>query len=112
MNAKTMLISKHLKYVVNIARQYIYFGFDILDLIEEGNIALMAAVDKFDTNYIERRKKFNKMSILNSDEMNFVNEVIDLIYLGLQEREYNEENLLKKVREMRKYNEKSRFMVL
>ena len=67
---------------------------------------------KFDTNYIERRKKFNKMSILNSDEMNFVNEVIDLIYLGLQEREYNEENLLKKVREMRKYNEKSRFMVL
>ena len=67
---------------------------------------------KFDTNYIERRKKFNKMSILNSDEMNFVNEVIDLIYLGLQEREYNEENLLKKVREMRKYNEKSRLMVL
>ena len=51
MNAKNMLIYKHLKYVANIAKQYIYFGFDILDLIEEGNIALMAAVDKFDTNY-------------------------------------------------------------
>ena len=78
----------------------------------EQNILELIKKYKFDTNYIERRKKFNKMSILNSDEMNFVNEVIDLIYLGLQEREYNEENLLKKVREMRKYNEKSRFMVL
>ena len=39
-------------------------------------------------------------------------EIINLVYLGLKERGFNEEKLLKKINEMRENNEKSRVMVL
>ena len=50
MEAREQLIHAHLRMVVNIARQYLRPGVEMLDLIQEGNIGLMEAVDKFDPN--------------------------------------------------------------
>ena len=55
----------------------------------------------FESNYIDRRKRLNRSSSVNKKEINFIYEVIDLIYLGLKKRGYNEEKLLKKINEMR-----------
>jgi RNA polymerase primary sigma factor len=48
MEARNQLIQAHLRMVVNIARQYLIPGIEILDLIQEGNIGLIKAVDMFD----------------------------------------------------------------
>jgi RNA polymerase nonessential primary-like sigma factor len=48
LSAKTRMIESNLRLVVKIARRYLRCGMPILDLIEEGNIGLMRAVDKFD----------------------------------------------------------------
>ncbi len=46
--AKNALIKHNLRLVVNIAKHYIGKGLSLLDLIQEGNIGLMKAIDKFD----------------------------------------------------------------
>jgi RNA polymerase nonessential primary-like sigma factor len=46
--ARKIMIESNLRLVVKIARRYIRSGMAILDLIEEGNIGLMRAVQKFD----------------------------------------------------------------
>lgn len=45
--AREMIIKANLKLVVKIAKRYDYLGVPIIDLIEEGNIGLMKAVEKF-----------------------------------------------------------------
>ena len=46
--AKNTLINANLRLVVNIAKHYVGRGMLFLDLIQEGNLGLMKAVDKFD----------------------------------------------------------------
>lgn len=48
--AREQLIQTHLRMVVHIARQYQRPGVEMLDLIQEGNIGLIQAVDMFDPN--------------------------------------------------------------
>jgi RNA polymerase primary sigma factor len=46
--ARALMISSNLRLVVTIAQDYANLGLPILDVISEGNIGLMTAVDRFD----------------------------------------------------------------
>lgn len=46
--ARAQLINSNLRLVVSIARRYQGHGLSLLDLIQEGSVGLMRAVDKFD----------------------------------------------------------------
>ena len=46
--ARAQMISSNLRLVVAIAREYANLGLPLLDVISEGNIGLMAAVDRFE----------------------------------------------------------------
>lgn len=46
--AREQMIRANLRFVIKIAREYEHLGMPLLDLINEGNIGLMKAVEKFD----------------------------------------------------------------
>ena len=46
-HARQKMIKSNLRLVINIAKKYSYLGVPILDLIEEGNLGLMKAVEKY-----------------------------------------------------------------
>ena len=59
LNARKKMIESNLRLVIKIARRYLRSGMAILDLIEEGNLGLMHAVEKFDP---ERGFRFSTYS--------------------------------------------------
>jgi RNA polymerase primary sigma factor len=55
-DARRKMIESNLRLVVKIARKYAAAGVSVLDLIEEGNIGLIRAVEKFD---LSRKCRFS-----------------------------------------------------
>ncbi|WP_254699682.1 sigma-70 family RNA polymerase sigma factor [Trinickia violacea] len=47
-NAKTRLLKANLRLVVSVAKKYLNRGPQLLDLIQEGNLGLIKAVDRYD----------------------------------------------------------------
>jgi len=58
--AKNELICANLKLVVNVAKRYANENFQLIDLVQEGNIGLMEAIDKFD---LEKGTKFDTYAV-------------------------------------------------
>lgn len=48
--AKEKMAKSNLRFVVNVAKKYQNHGLDLTDLISEGNIGLLTAIDKFDAS--------------------------------------------------------------
>lgn len=48
--SRERMIRSNLRLVINIAKRYFYLGIPFMDLIEEGNVGLMKAVEKFNPN--------------------------------------------------------------
>jgi len=46
--ARKELITSNLRLVVSVANKYLHYGLPLLDLVEEGNLGLIKAVDKYD----------------------------------------------------------------
>lgn len=56
---RNIIIEHNLKLVVSIAKHYVGRGLDILDLIQEGSIGLITAIDRFD---VDKGFKFSTYS--------------------------------------------------
>jgi RNA polymerase primary sigma factor len=47
--AKNKIINANLRFVITVAKKYQNHGLDLTDLISEGNLGLLTAIEKFDT---------------------------------------------------------------
>ena len=82
MSARDKIIKSNLKFVASVAKPYIGMGLSYQDLIAEGNIGLLKAIDKFDYEKGNRTISYSvwwirqtilealkKRNILNGDEL-------------------------------------------
>ena len=66
MDAKKKFIESNLKLVVYIAKRYTVSNIDFLDLVQEGNVGLFKAIDKFDPTMGYKFSTFAKFWIVRS----------------------------------------------
>lgn len=64
--ARERMIRANLRFVIKIAREYEHLGLPLLDLINEGNIGLMLAVDRFDPRKGARLTTYSSLWIRQS----------------------------------------------
>ncbi len=83
-DARNQLIQANLRMVVHIARQYLRPGVEMLDLIQEGNIGLITAVDKFDPNMGNRLTTLAFYWINKQIQRFLDNEPHDLVSLDME----------------------------
>ncbi len=67
-SARELLSRNNLRLVVNIAKKYVGRGIDLGDLIEEGNLALLKAIDRFGSEKGIRFSHYAAQSITRSIE--------------------------------------------
>ena len=82
--AREQLIHAHLRMVVHIARQYQRPGIELLDIIQEGNIGLITAVDKFDPTQGHRLTTLAFYWINKHIQRFLNNELDDLVSLDIE----------------------------
>ncbi len=108
--SKDRLIISNLRFVISIAKKYQGYGIPLSDLISEGNIGLIAAVDKFDYkkgfHFISYAIWWIKQSIMKaiSDKSRIVrlpmNRTNELIHIWQYIDEYRKNNSKKPTDEM------------
>ena len=88
--AKQKLINCNLRFVISIAKQYVHQGISLEDLIMEGNLGLMTAIDKFDPmrgfKLITYAVWWIRQAILNALSEKGRSVRIPLNQVGLQQR--------------------------